>query len=117
MKKLKEYGINFDRIIYLNDTSEQEPGIELARRVKSKQKSDLQYDWEKENEFAQKNLASVKEFYTEEIVKEISCLGQATEVFVKIRTEIDPFFVLPDNSENCLTTADDVNIEDQDSGV
>lgn len=41
MKKLKEYGINFDRIIYLNDTSEQEPGIELARRVKSKQKSDL----------------------------------------------------------------------------
>ena len=62
-------------------------------------------------------LTAAKEFIGEELVKEIGCLGTAREVLIKIRTEIDPFFLLPDNPEDNRTTADDVNIEDEDSGV
>lgn len=62
-------------------------------------------------------LTAAKEFIGEDLVKEISCLGTAQEVFIKIRTEIDPFFLLADNPEDNRTTADDVNIEDDDSGV
>ena len=62
-------------------------------------------------------LTAAKEFIGEELVKEIGCLGTAQEVLIKIRTEIDPFFLLPDNPEDNRTTADDVNIEDEDSGV
>ena len=53
----------------------------------------------------------------EDLVLEISCLGKAEDVFIKIRTEIDPFFLLPDNPENNRTTADDVTIEDEESGI
>ena len=61
IQKLKEYGFGFDRIIFLNDTSEEEPGKELAKRVKAKKKSDIAYEWDKENEVAQKVLANAKE--------------------------------------------------------
>lgn len=60
-QKLKEYGFGFDKIIFLNDTSEEEPGKELARRFYAKKKSDFVFEWEKENEAAQKVLATVKE--------------------------------------------------------
>ena len=62
-------------------------------------------------------LTAAKEFIGEDLIKEISCLGTALEVIIKIRTEIDPFFLLPDNPEDNRTTADDVNIEDDDSEV
>lgn len=33
MTKLKEHGIEFDRIIYLNDTAEEDPGAEVKSRM------------------------------------------------------------------------------------
>ena len=119
INKLKDYGLGFDRVIFLNDTSEEEPGKALRERCFDKRRNDMQYEWDKENEIAQKTLASIKEFMSEkeDLIREISCLGKAEDVFIKIRTEIDPFFVLPDKPEDNRTTADDVTIEDEESGL
>lgn len=47
INRLKGHGIDFDRIIYLNDTNEEEPGTEIKNRMKD---SDLyDWDWELEN--------------------------------------------------------------------
>ncbi len=48
IEKLKGHGIEFDRIIYLNDTNEEEPGAEIKKRMK-----DLElFDYDQENEAA-----------------------------------------------------------------
>lgn len=49
MLKLKSHGIEFDRIIFLNDTNEDEPGADIKARVAD---SDDLYDWEWEAENA-----------------------------------------------------------------
>lgn len=46
INKLKDHKIEFDRILYLNDTSEEEPGVEIKKRMA---KSEL-YDWDAELE-------------------------------------------------------------------
>lgn len=33
INKLKEHGIDFDRILYLTDTNEEEPGVEIKART------------------------------------------------------------------------------------
>ena len=113
INKMKEYGINFDRVIYLNDTSE-EPGVEIKKRVAANSKNnDIAFDWEKENESIGKVIASVKEGCGEDVVKEISCIGTPEEIKIKILSEIDPFFLLTDNTEDNRTTEADVNIDDE----
>ena len=42
MLKLKEHGLDFDRILYLNDTAEEEPGGEVRQRMVGEEL----YDWE-----------------------------------------------------------------------
>lgn len=49
-QKLKEYGLNFDRIIQLNDTSEEEPGKDLEKRFHLKHGYDAAWNWEREAE-------------------------------------------------------------------
>lgn len=52
-------------------------------------------------------LALAKEHLGEENVKEISCNGDAKEkVFVRLRNEIDPFYLKVDSSDDVRTTAD-----------
>jgi hypothetical protein len=72
--KLKEFGFVFDRICYLTDTTEEEPGREIKQRMAGK--SDIAFDWEDENAKAQKILANVKEFIGEEGILEIDCTGK-----------------------------------------
>ena len=112
--KLKEYGIEFDRILFLEDKSEEEPGKELTQRMNSLnlpekeaysyENSKAAYDYEAELAIAKDILAIVREQCVPEekegIVKEIDCSGSIEDVFIKIRTEIDPFFTLPDNPED-----------------
>jgi hypothetical protein len=45
-------------------------------------------------------------------VREINCTGTPEEVFIRIRTDIDPFFVLPDNPEDNRTTEADVEVNE-----
>lgn len=66
--KMKEHGIEFDRILYLNDPSEENAGQEVKKRMLS---SDMHYDWDGEVEKSGKILAMAKEFLGEEITKEI----------------------------------------------
>lgn len=42
----------------------------------------------------------------EEKVIKIDCNGKPEEVFIKIRTAIDPFFLKPDSSEDVRISAD-----------
>jgi len=60
-QKLKESGISFDRILFLTDQSEEEPGKEVRER-KAKE-NDIHYDWDVENEKAQNALKVVSEYF------------------------------------------------------
>jgi len=84
----------------MTDTNEEEPGKEVKARM-----GEL-YDWEFESEQAAKVLALCKEHLNEEVVKEISCNGSQDDVFIRIRAEIDPFFIQCDNPDDVRTTAD-----------
>jgi len=101
--KLKERGIEFDRILYLNDPSEENAGQEVKKRM---QGVDIHYDWDAENEKSGKILAMAKEFLGEEITKEIPGTGSMEDVGVRIRAEIDPFAPRCDNPEDVRVTAD-----------
>jgi len=57
LTKLKEYGLEFDKVIYLGDTNEDEPGAEVKQRMKDVEL----YDYDFENDFAQKILGVVKD--------------------------------------------------------
>ena len=101
-KALKDYGIEFDRVLFLADKSEENAGQELTDRMSLLDKAS--YDYEAELAAATEILNIVKEHSIpeekQEIVKEIDCAGSIDDVFIKIRTEIDPFYVLPDNAED-----------------
>jgi len=77
-------------------------------------KSDLAFDWEDENAKAQKILANVKEFIGEEGILEIDCTGKSEEAFIKLRTKLDPFFLLCDNPDDVRTSAD-LNLADEEN--
>jgi adenylate/nucleoside-diphosphate kinase len=102
-EKLKEHGINFDKILYCTDLSEEEAGKDVQQRMV---KNDFHYDWATESEKAQAILAVAKEFINEEICKEIDCKGTIDNNLIKIRNEIDPFFIRVDNVEDVKTSAD-----------
>jgi adenylate/nucleoside-diphosphate kinase len=64
------------------------------------------YDWDWELENSQKILNLAKEHLNEENVKEISCNGKQEEVFIRIRNEIDPFYIKIDNPDDVRVSAD-----------
>lgn len=102
IEKLKGHGIEFDKIIYLNDTNEEEPGAEIKRRMKDVEL----FDFEQELEAAQKVLALAKEQLGEENVKEISTNGSEETVLIRIRNEIDPFYLKIDNPDDVRTSGE-----------
>ena len=53
-----------------------------------------------------KIVGIVKEAMGEENVKEISCNGKEDDVFIRIRNEIDPFYLKVDNVDDIRTSAD-----------
>lgn len=64
---------------------------------------DLHYDWDAENEKAQRVLGMAREHLGDEAgnaVKEINAAGTIEEVAIRIRAEIDPFFVRVDNPDD-----------------
>lgn len=88
--KMKEFGIVFDKIIHLNDMSEEEPGKAIRDRMAGH--GDFVFDWEEENAKSGKVLANIKEFIGEDNVLDVDCNGSQDDVFIKLRTKIDPFF-------------------------
>lgn len=122
VKKLKEYGLGFDRVLFLTDNSEEDPGKEIRERMNLI--DDTAYDWDEELAAARKILDTVKAaqipvgpgtseeppeevpFIEESAVLEIDCTGSEARVFTKIRTALDPFFVQADNPEEVRVSAD-----------
>ena len=94
--------------------SEEDPGSALKSRFKKKYGRETTWDWERESEAAQKVVTTLKEHLNEESVREINCLGTSEEVFIRIRTELDPFFLLPDNPDDNRTTEAEVEVDDED---
>ena len=58
VKKLKEAGLGFDRILFLTDNSEEDPGKEIRDRMNLI--DDTAYDWDEELAAARKILDTVK---------------------------------------------------------
>lgn len=56
VEKMKEYGFGFDRLLFLTDLSEEEPGKEVAKRRGGA--DGLKYEWEAELETATKILTA-----------------------------------------------------------
>lgn len=114
--KLKEYGIEFDRILFLSDKSEENVGQEITDRMNLN--SQTAYDYEAELEIANNIIAIVKENCIpeeREILKEIDCSGTIEEVFIKIKTEVDPFFCQADNPDDVFISEDFIG-GDEDEG-
>jgi adenylate/nucleoside-diphosphate kinase len=51
-------------------------------------------------------VAFVKEALGDELVKDISCNGSVRDVLIRIRNEIDPFYLKIDNVDDIRTSAD-----------
>ena len=64
------------------------------------------YDWESELELSQKILGLAKEHLGEDNVREISCNGNIDTVLIRIRNEIDPFYLKVDNPDDVRTSGD-----------
>lgn len=87
----------FDRVILLNDQTEEEPGREIKKRMQGR--SEFVYDYDEEIAKTQKVIANIKEFIGEEGVVEVDCTGSKPDVFIKLRTKIDPYFVQVDSDD------------------
>jgi hypothetical protein len=105
--KLKEHGIAFDRVLYLTDPGDEEAGTPAGKDVGARMVDvDRHYDWEAEAGRAAAILAMAKEFIGEDIVSEINASGSIDAVAIKIRNDIDPFFLRVDNPDDVRVTAD-----------
>lgn len=107
VEKLKAAEIGFDKIIYLNDTDEENPGAELQKRMKD----DEYYDLQAQLENSERHVGILREHY-EDQVNEISCDGTVEEVMARVFAAIDPFFTQIDNTDNVRTT-DELGEEDK----
>lgn len=88
LAKLKEHGIEFDKVIFFIDQDEENPGEILKKR----NAHDFLYDFDVEME----NIGKIKAFFGEqlgeEIVRDVALNGSQDEVFARICTIIDPFY-------------------------
>ena len=90
---MKYHNIPLDKIVCLVDSSEEEPGKILNSRPGFEDIYNL------EQEMTNISTASglLKETYGEENVKEVHIGGEIEEVYNRIRTNIDPFFIKADD--------------------
>jgi len=106
-QKLKEAGIDFDRILSLADTNEEDAGKEVTARMIV---NDRHYNFEAENEKAQKAINAAKETLgeskEENFLATINAVGSTEDVCNLIRLEIDPFFLRVDNPDDVRVSAD-----------
>jgi len=105
VQALKEFNLTIDKLIFLVDTNEEEnePGKILNSRNAD---YDVLYSLENELAFSDSSLKTLQEQLTEEIVKTVSIVGPIDEVFNRIRTIIDPFYIRADEESNVRVPAD-----------
>ena len=105
-QKMKDAGIEFDRILNLVDQSEEDAGKAVTQRMRL---TDMHYNWELEVEKANKMFTVAKEGAGEDrgdIGAEIAATGSIDDVCIRIRMNIDPFYLRVDNPEENRANAD-----------
>ena len=103
LARLKEQGIEFDKVLFLMDTvNEDNPAAEIIKR----NQANVLFDPEAEMEHFGKQQAFLKEALGEDVCKEVSLNGTPEEVLNRIVVTIDPFFVQVDDPVAVKTTAD-----------
>ena len=100
--RLKEFFIDFDKIVFLVDGNEEEAGEEMRRR----RADDPFYNHEGEVEFIANAKVAITEAFGEEKVTESPYNGGADTVFYKLCSTIDPFFVQIDDAGNVRTSGE-----------
>lgn len=85
----------------------------MKARFQAKHGLETAWDWEAESAKGQAIKGLISESMGEEIVKEINCTGSADDVFIRIRTELDPFFLLCDVAEDNRATEGDVEVDEE----
>ena len=104
VQALKEFNITIDKVIFLVDTSDEEtePGKVLSTRAGFEEL----YSLENELLFSDTALKVLQEQLTEDVVKTVSIVGSINEVYNRMRTVIDPFYVRVDEESNVRVPAD-----------
>lgn len=98
IQAMKEFQFNIDKVIFLVDTNEEE--TEPGKILGSRANFEALHSLENEIAFSDTALKFLQEQLTEEIVKTVSIVGSRDEVFNRIRTTIDPFYVRVDDESN-----------------
>lgn len=114
-QKLKEFNIDFDRVMFLSEEdNEEEPGKEVTQRMT--EHDGVAYDWASEIEMANALMATIKEYLGEEnegkIMEMRDLSGNIDEVHFKIKSKLDPFFTRPDDTTDDIRTAADYEEEE-----
>jgi len=107
---MKEFGFNIDKLIFLLDINEEE--TEPGKILSSRPGFESLYSLENELLFSDNSLKILQEQLTEEIVKTVSIIGPISEVFNRIRTLIDPFYIRIDE-ENLIKMPSDIQENDE----
>ena len=101
IEKFKNQGLDFDQVIFLVDTDEEEPDKTLIER----HAGDYGYNHEENKEKAGALLDLYKEHF-EERVAEVSFNGSLNDVYHRVLLSLDPFQVRIDDPEIVRTTGD-----------
>ena len=114
-QKLKEFNIDFDRILFMSEEeNEEDPGKEVAARMTAI--DETAYDWAAELEMANALKATVNEYLGEENAEKVmemkDCTGTIDVVHFKIRSRLDPFFTRPDDTTDDIRTSADYEEEE-----
>ena len=114
-QKLKEYNIDFDRILFLSEEeNEEDAGKEVTARMT--EADGIGYDWAEELGVANALKQVITDFLgednTEKIMEMKDCTGSINEVHFKIRSRLDPFFCRPDDTTEDIRTSADYEEEE-----
>lgn len=104
IQRLKEMGIQLDKIIFLSDMNEENPNEEIRKRVEP---IDPYYSLEADAEYIKKTKALCNDTFGEGVIIDVDCNKAEANVLYQICAVLDPFFTIPDNPELVArTTAD-----------
>lgn len=114
-QKLKDFNIDFDRILFLSEEENEEaPGQEVVKRMT--EIDGVSYDWETELGIANALKAVISEYLGEDNQEKImdlkDCTGSISEVFFKLRSKLDPFFTRPDDTTDDIKVSADYEEEE-----
>lgn len=106
---LKYHNIPLDKIIILMDKDDEEPGKTLSKRPGFEENHILEI----ELATTLASSSALKEAIGEDNVKEVAIDGSIKDVYNRIRTILDPFFIRCDDEGMVRVTAD-INEEEDD---